>query len=170
LEADFAQYRDFTKAQALWLIRQENKKSAETQQTAAIADSKTEMARQYNEKVAEFKKAHDDFDEVLASDLPTYQGVNDTIVELENGPEVAYFLGKHPDVARSLMELSPLRAIAEVGKIAASLVKPSTPVSRTRSPAPAPITPVGGSSVTTTSDPGEMPLAEYRRKREQGLL
>lgn len=170
--AKFDTYEKYVKALTSWTVRQEAKKFTEQQASADIADFQKEVAREFSVKVEGFKEAHPDYDDVLAADVPIYQGVQQAIMEMDNGPEVAYFLGKHPDIASKMMEMSPAKAIAEAGKISAQLTKPETPVTKKPvSNAPAPIRPVGGgSAITHTGEPGKRSLQQYRQLRESGQI
>lgn len=76
----------------------------------------------YETSVAEFKETHDDWDDVISSNKsPIHESVYLAILELPNGPQVTYYLGKHPDVAKHLAEISPLTAAMEVGRLSDKL-------------------------------------------------
>jgi len=75
----------------------------------------------YQSAVADFRETHDDWDEVVDSKVPINESTYLAVMELENGPQVAYYLGKHPDYARRLAEMSPLSAAMEVGRLATRL-------------------------------------------------
>jgi hypothetical protein len=72
----------------------------------------------YQAAVADFKDEHDDWDEVVNQKIPILDSVYLTIQELENGPAVTYYLGKHPAYAQKLAEMSSLAAVVEVGRLA----------------------------------------------------
>lgn len=168
----FDTYEKYVKALTAWTVRQEAKRYTEQQATADAADYQKQINQTFSGKVAEFIDSHPDYDEVLSDSVPLYQGVEWAIKEMDNGPEVAYFLGKHPDVAAKLMDMSPAKAIAEAGRISAQLTKPETPVTKKPvSNAPAPLRPVGGgSAITDTGQPGKRSLQQYRQLRESGQL
>ena len=168
----FDTYEKYVKALAQWTVRQETKKSSEAEASQQAADYSKEIAREFSVRVEAFKETHPDCDEVLETDQPIYEGVKQAIVEMENGPEVAYYLATHPEETGRLWDMSPTRSIAEVGKISASLTKTDPPVKKPRAtPAPAPITPVSGSSASTsTGTPGKRTLAEYRQLRKEGRI
>jgi hypothetical protein len=64
--------------------------------------------------------------------------MGEVITEMDNGPEVLYYLGKNPDIASQLSQLPPLSAARELGRIEAKILnKPSgEKVSKAPSPAP----------------------------------
>jgi hypothetical protein len=136
----------------------------------------------YQQKVETFKATVEDWDEVVGQEIDLPAGVGPAILEFENGPEVAYFLGKNTEVTKKLNEMSPYAAIAEIGRIAARLEKTPSPLQETnntstRSPdrvptvskAPAPITPLKGAGVRISKDLNDpnMPYDEYRKIRDE---
>jgi hypothetical protein len=182
----FASYEEFIEALTDW--KAEQRELMRVQQEAQYQQQ--EHLRQtfdaYNQSAAAFKREHDDFDEVLSADVPIHIGVQMAITEMENGPAVAYFLGTHRDVAAKLMEMSEARAMAEVGRISATLgvdeeERPSSgpdeeeePVHRASPPprkaissAPAPIKPLGGGNTKSSVPMDQLDYAEYRRIRDQ---
>jgi hypothetical protein len=72
----------------------------------------------YKSAVADFREKHDDWDEVVNQKIPIHESVYLTVHELENGPAVTYYLGKHLAFAQKLAEMSPLAAVVEVGRLA----------------------------------------------------
>lgn len=112
----------------------------------------------YKAQVEDFREEHDDWDEVVNQDLPMHTGVQLAIMEQENGAEVVYYLGKHPDYAQKLAEMTPLSAVMEVGRLSSRL-KAGSPGSGTGNGAnnkpkprvPAPIRPVSSAATQSTS-------------------
>ena len=88
-----------------------------------------------------------------------------TIMQIENGPQVAYHLGKNPAEAARIAALPPLNAVFELGRLAASLAAPKPPaVTR----APDPIRPVGGATPAVAPALADLSMEEYAaRRREQ---
>jgi hypothetical protein len=82
--------------------------------------------KNYQSQVAAFKEEHDDWDEVVTSNLPIHESVYLAVQEQENGAQVTYYLGKHPDYTRRLAEMSPLSAVMEIGRLAEKLM-PAAP-------------------------------------------
>jgi len=77
----------------------------------------------YRSSVSKFREGLevDDWDEVVNQSLPVHDAVINSIAELENGPAVTYYLGKHPDFTKKIAEMSPYSAVMEVGRLAARL-------------------------------------------------
>lgn len=130
---------DFNTQQKIAELKAKESEESEQQSLREIYDS-------YNEKVAAFSAEHDDFEEVVGRpDLKIPQGVQLAILEMDNGPEVAYFLGSNPDICKKLAEMRPVSAVVQIGKIAAKLESPS-PKAKPASTATEPIKPVSGSA------------------------
>lgn len=105
-----------------------------------------------------------DFDEVaLNRDLLISEHMTPAILEVENGPDVLYHLGKHPEEAARIAALPPLRQVTEIGKLSARLEAPTAPPPRRLPP---PIDPLNGNrnpADKTESD------AEYYARRSREL-
>ena len=154
----------------------------------AIEYAKAEQQRKsndvlttYNERVDEFKAAHEDWGEVVGQNIDIPQGVQLAILEMDNGPEVAYFLGLHPQVCKDLNAMSQPRAIVEIAKISARLEGPAEKQKNENqrgqnsgpdkvavtSRAPAPIKPLSGHSTKSTVSLDQLDYAEYRKVRDK---
>jgi hypothetical protein len=71
---------------------------------------------------SEFAKTVSDYREVTRNpSLPMTQGMVEAIAESEDGPALAYHLGKNPEIAEKLASLPPVAAAREIGKIEARL-------------------------------------------------
>jgi hypothetical protein len=88
---------------------------------------------------------------------------------------LGYHLAKNRDELNRILNLSPIRAIAELGKLEASLEKKPAkePITekvavKSVSKAPAPITPIEGKSAPVNPDLNrDMPYSEYKRLKQQ---
>jgi hypothetical protein len=140
---------------------------AEQAETAARVKANADKAR----------KAHPDFDKVMAKVTNTEadrvpQFVLNYIFESEYGAEIAYHLAKNPEESKRIASLKPILGLAELGTLAATLSKPAaasngtangTPPARERGGAPPPITPLSGSgSGSVNTDPAKMSFKELR--------
>ncbi len=82
--------------------------------------TRQEQAATYVKRAKDFAKEHEDYKEIAES-APISDDVAEIILGLDNGPEVAYHLGKNPDVAMDVSRLPPVHAAFELGQIAARL-------------------------------------------------
>lgn len=183
---DFEIYEEFTEALGKWSARQEyGRIQAEDAQRAQDEETKATVDA-YNQRAEKARAAHEDFEEVVGQNIEIPISVQMAIIELDNGPEVAYHLGKNPELCKKLNDLSPLKAVAEIGRVSAILAgtaqeaaKPpdlSTVQETGKSPAPkkpassapAPIVPVGGGQTKTNVPLDETEMKEYNRRRDAG--
>jgi hypothetical protein len=88
----------------------------------------------------------------------------ETIKRLDNGPDVAYHLGRNPDEADRLARMDQYTAAAEIGRLSARLANPPVPV--TKAPVPPP-TLSGGSALSRSYD--QMSMDEYVKARNAQL-
>lgn len=184
-KADFVGKEDeYLEALVDWTADQKIAKAEHDKARAAEAAQQKETFDAYNRKVAEAKSVHEDFEEVVGQDLTIPVGVQLAVVEMENGPEVAYFLGSNPELCDELMKMSPLKAIAEAWKISEKLgesesdeeeeteeEKPAAKAKVEEKPArkaPEPIRPVGNGKTRSSVPLNEMSMADYKKARAAG--
>ena len=121
-------------------------------ETQKITDS-------FNEQISALGK--DDFDAKADAipDLPP--GVASAMMSLENGAEMIYHLGNHLDKADSLAGMTPMAAMAEIGRISAQMsVEPEIKLSA----APDPIEPVTAGSALSDKMDDEMSIEAWMGK------
>ena len=105
--------------------------------------AEAKIAQAWTEREATFQATAKDYVEIVEpfvqDDLAHFSdGSKRLIVESEVGPQLLYHLATNPEEAERIAELSPLRQIAEIGKLEDKMQKPV----RKTSNAPAPIDPV----------------------------
>jgi hypothetical protein len=133
--------------------------------TAAKAEY-TRLAADWEEKVEKASDKYEDFAEKVGN-LDPANPIAASIMEADNGEEIAYHLATHPKEARRIAELPMRSQIREIGKLEAKLAqKPVEP--KAPSKAPAPITPLTGTAPTVTDIPSEGDdLRDWMRKRNK---
>lgn len=151
---------EFDEALFDWRYKMRRAKEQTESVIAAQNDRLKENWEGYRAQVEEFRETHDDWEEVVNQAIPIHESVYLAVQEQENGAEVTYYLGKHPDYARKLAEMTPLSAVMEVGRLAARLsaktgaphrdeaggeVKP-----KPRARIPEPVKPVSTSATSST--------------------
>lgn len=166
LRESFVTEDEWIDAYADW---RDAKKEAEARQAGEKQRLKV-VFDNFNKQVTAIRETHDDFDEVLSSAVEIPKSVELAIPHLENGAAVAYHLGKNPDIALKLMDMDPLQAVAEIGKISEKLLSASSngtrpPDKKLTSKAPAPITPVDTGSSRSSVALEDLSPSEYIRKR-----
>lgn len=104
---------------------------------AAVEDA---VRQNYNAKKAAFVAQHPDFDAVAHADnLSVTQIMAETIVQADNAPEIGYYLGKNPAEAGRIAAMTPIKQVAEIGRIAERLANPvaaKKPTPRARAATP----------------------------------
>lgn len=151
---------------------------AEKQRLESEANTKREVEEKSQREATEaLQKTWQTKREKAVEEFPDYSEVAErddlsitipmahAILNAENGPAMAYHLGKNPEEAARIAALSPPLQVFELGKIAAELARPKTNVSR----APAPIRPVGNRSAAVAKTPDEMDMNEYATWRQSQL-
>lgn len=85
-----------------------------------------------------------------------------TITSMENGADVAYYLGQHLEEAQRIFALPPVRQAVELGKLEAKLTAPKpVPVSKAADP----IKPLTGAGNPQARGDDELSMEEYAAKR-----
>ena len=124
-----------------WNVRKSLRDEAERQSAAnreriQVAERAAADAI-YAERLDDFKKVATDFEEVVgrASGYTLHDAALDLIRASEKGPEIAYHLAQKPTRIRELNAMSPLEAARHIGRLEASLSRP-TPKRQTSAPPP----------------------------------
>lgn len=170
---DEAQHHAYTVQQAAKAATEAAKRELKAEQEAM---QKQRALAEYASRVKDFAKDKPDFNEV-ANYAPISDQIAEMVIRAEQGPEIAYHLGKNPDVATSLSALPPSVAAYELGMLAARLkydreqaVKAKTLLSQ--APPPAPKIEAASASVTLRStDPEAEKLSgdEWAKLRNKEL-
>lgn len=155
--------------------------------TKAIEDDR--KARQveatqtaYQGRVADARTRYADFDTVTDQDLPVSPGMLAVITQSDVGPDISYYLGKHPEECERLAALPNDVAYGEMRELAGQIraerkaaggdTKPAAPAGAapaaraTVTRAPAPVVPPRGSTTGSTANPDEMPYQDYKKWRQ----
>lgn len=129
-------------------------------------DAARAVGEAFQERSKEFAEGHTDYYETIHN--PAFgqgQAVTQAILNSDNGPALAYHLGKNLHLTNELNAMNPIHALMEIGRIEAKL---STPVAPQTTQAPTPQKPPRGSS-SVQKDPDKMSPEEYRKMREKQL-
>jgi hypothetical protein len=171
---DFQDYETFLRAVVKYDAKQisdqtlkadrDAQQGKEKQQQAAAGSEN--LAKAWAERETTFQAANKDYETVVQSfaedELQTFsQPARMAIVESDSGPALLYFLAKNPDEAERIADLSPVRQIAELGKLEG---KVSMPAKKTTS-APAPASTTSGGK-TASKDLSKMSQTEYEAHRK----
>lgn len=166
---DFKTVAEYADALVDYKLNQREQKAEEKRQAAA----QTEANKALNTRIAKAAAEIPDYKEVMAdADIDAPGHIAQYLAESDLGPQVGYHLVKNRGEYDRISQLSPIRAIAELGKLEKSLEKPvkaETTKAPTVSKAPSPITPLDSSRATTVeTDPAKMSLQQLREyERDQ---
>jgi len=142
----------------------ESQKSA---QETRIAELRSEVLSDFEERTEAFKSKATDFDQVVSGFVDKggkfSDAVRELVMESEVGPQLTYHLAKNPSIASKLNSLPPLQAAKEIARLEDTLSKPSTKVTR----APPPVNAPKGGTVGNF-DPATASMEEYVAKRKAG--
>jgi hypothetical protein len=120
-----------------------------------------------SEKDSDGKLLRPDYEAVSFSDkLVLHDAVAEALITDEHGPALLYHLGKNPQVAESLMKMTPVAAVLALGKI--NVAGKITAKTKKISGAPDPIETLDGPGKTGLYDNDEtMPIGDFMAKEER---
>jgi hypothetical protein len=138
------------------------KKAAEKISQLEKQREQEKQSEQFQARAEKASEKYPDFHEVAGNpDLSINEGMAEFISDSDVGPDVAYYLGKHPSEAAKIAQMSPIKAARELTRIEAEVsAKPPVKTSN----APAPINPVGNRGAVQTSL-ANADFAEYKKLR-----
>lgn len=175
---DFSQILDPNEELAektAWKVHQRQATEAEARlqsaRESAAAEQAQKLAGAWDEQVQEAKERIPDFDTVVTPQTPIHQRAAPFIVESEKGADIAYWLGKNPDAAKSLyqkFESAPAQALIELGRIEARL---SAPTPKTVSTAPKPAQTLSGGANPLQFDAARSSVDDFATQlRKAGVI
>lgn len=145
---DYEIYDEFVAAHSKWAKESAKREFKAEQEAARQAEIKTREAETINNWQKSGASKYRDWQEVFHPHLPVSDAMARTLLEIDQGHDIAYYLGKNPSEAQRIYNLPPHRQAYELGKIEARL---SGPPQKTTTKAPTPTSPVGGKEVPTKS-------------------
>ena len=163
--ADFPDIETYTEAVTDWKLNQRE-----------IAQRQQSVVQTYQQREQAVRAANPDYDEVIADFKDRYKHanvpeVNQFLAESESGAELFYHLANNTAEVDRILALSPLRRVAELGKLEAKLSTVGSADNRVVnkvSKAPKPVTKEGGVApvVKRLEDPN-LSQSEWRELRMQ---
>jgi len=134
------------------------------------------MVKAFEARLEKAREKYPDFKEVVGradANVPPY--IQQYMVESDFGGDLGYYFAKNPDVFEGLTKLSPIKAIAAIGKLETQWEK-KEPTAKVETPvipkagAPAPIKPLatGGAAVIQV-DPSKMDFKQLRQYEREKL-
>jgi len=168
---DYEDYESFVKATAKYEGRQEARAILKAEREAnqgkekqsQAADDYAKVAKAWTDREAAFSKETKDYEEVTTAYVEDgiealSPAARRLIVESDAGPAVLYHLGNDSDLAERIAGLSPIKQVAELGRLEAKFSAPAKKPSN----APPPATPARASK-TVTKDVTKMSIDELNK-------
>lgn len=143
--------------------RQQEAKKAEIEKLSAEQQYRATLENTWKEKLEVVQERYPDYQEKGEQMLSVFEGIDpaygqyltDTLMEMDAGPEVFYYLANNLDEADQIVNAGPRKATIALAKLEAQLVgspTAKTPVKKTTN-APPPPPQMKGSAVSKASIP-----------------
>ena len=128
-QEDFASFEEFTVASAQHVAREAARQEMQGLTQRVEKDMQQVQAQQldaeWSKRESKASEKYDDYFEVVRDeDLQVSQTMADAIMQMDDGTDVAYHLGTHPDESARIAQLQPMAQVIELGRIAAKLSRP----------------------------------------------
>jgi hypothetical protein len=167
-------YEDYTKAVARWeankIIEAAGSRASEERERQRMAEEEATVRARAAKAFKEAEQKYPDFQEVAFNQsVRITKPVAALVSRCELAGDVAYYLGKNPDIAASISDMPINNAAIAIGRIEGRILAAREhQTNRNRSSAPAPISPVSGDGVVVDRDPATMSMKDYERWRKGG--
>lgn len=159
---DYTDPAKHTADQISYTLDQRRVQELKAEHAEASQEANRARASAWFERVQDFKVDNADFEQVAHS-APIGEETSLMVADMEEGPAVAYHLGKNPALARKIEGLPERMRPFELGKIAAQIT--ATPPRRVTT-APTPVSAISGKSAGSSGHPTDMD--EYVSRRKAG--
>lgn len=182
LRSQFASEDEYIEALTDWKAKEAIAKREQERAAAQAEAEEAEIAAQWTKRQERVMKTLPDYADVIGkSEVSIPAHVHRAILESDQGPQIAYYLALHPEEAKRIVQMPPIRAIKRIASLERDLAdidaedaKPEakktddkkaeeTPKPQ-KSKAPEPIEPVR--SVPSSTGSSGSSFEEYRRRRQ----
>jgi len=166
---DFEDYDAYVEAVTDWKIEQ--REGVQRAERAKIEQQNKGV--QFQARLNEGFKAHDDFQEVVFNpNLTISPPMVEALHDCDHAAEIAYHLGQNIDLARNIASLNPIAAAREIGKLDAVFSKGPPPPQKSTTKAPVATKPVGGKegAPKNLEDMSVSEYIAYKNRQEAGAL
>jgi hypothetical protein len=177
----FDDYGEYVKALAKFEAKAELKAELDTRDKQQAEKRQTETRQTtWQQRKAEAAKVIPDIDAVLsASEVPLSEYVQKELLDSELGPQIAYHLDKHPEIADRLNGMTDRQVAKEIGRLEATLGtaapapadttaetpdEPAPVVVKKTTNAPPPVKPIGQGR-STAVDLSKASMDDYVKAR-----
>lgn len=164
---DFDTSADYLKALSKWAIKEARKEDKAAKDADDVKSKATKAVDVWNDQLKTARAKYKDFDKVMG-DTEIGKAAGQALFNTPDGVELAYYIGKNPAEAKTLVSLTNerevLMALGEVRAKVKATVKAAPAADGKKKPEP--ITPVGGSTNNSVDKQNkDMNYKEYKAKR-----
>lgn len=167
---------ELNKKQNEWIQKQVDRRVESAVKQIEIRQSEVAIRQAFETRAVEFSKTTPDFNLVLSNPaLPKLApDAAVVVIKSENGPAIAYHLGKNPDVATRIAKMDPPSQAAAIGRLEEQIIRATADAKNTQEPsktvikapakvtkAPPPPKPVSGGTAPVTKDMAQMTMEEW---------
>lgn len=174
---DFKTAEEYEEAVFDWKYEQRRSKEAVAEQQSRVKNEYQTKLVKHGERVEEFKKSYDDFEDHWNDALKEVGEANlsltvrEVILDSDVGPGLMKALADDPKEFRRICQLTPLKAAKELGKIedritSKKIASPAKEKTKT-SKVPAPVKTVRAKGAAPVGYRDDMSLREYDEWRKQ---
>lgn len=160
---------DYQKAMTTWVNTATDQRMSE-KETKAASDRQEALDREtfdtWEGRQSEFAEANEDYYDVAHADFPVNEAMRESLIHSEDGPKILYHLGRNPQEAARIAQLSPIAAAREIGKIEAKIAL--TPPRKTTK-APPPISALSGAGTGAVINEDSMTTSDWMEARRKQL-
>jgi hypothetical protein len=169
----FDNFDDYVAAKAEYVANQAlEKRFAEQRQYQEQEQHqryRSTVEQSWTQRVGQVRNEIDDFDDVIESaGVEITNVMSEALMDSDLGPKVAYYLAKHPEEAERIAEMTPSAVFRAIGKLEAKIE--GDQLTKKKSGAPKPVSPVGSKAGVGTKDPGKMSDEEYAKWRKTARI
>lgn len=170
---DFETHDAYVEALTDWKLDQKLSQREQKQKEDVVKTQIESRVKTYKERAIAFAKANPEFDEVVDDLKGMTLVVNDSIIESEVGPEIAFYLGNNPDEFKRICSLTPLASAREMGKLEVRFSKTvstaSSETATTKAPKPVTTLRPRGAATSKDFDDPRSTQRDYEMAREKQI-
>lgn len=143
-------------------------KLREKQERERSESSRKDHMAKFREREAKLRGELEDYED-YAYTAPI-DSITDLVLAMDEGPRIAYYLGKNPETAARINSLPPNLAAVELGRIDARLaIEREQAKAKPVSKAPPPPPTIEATEPAVSKDPSEMSDAEFAKWRKRQI-
>jgi hypothetical protein len=118
LRSQFGTEDEFIEALSDWKARQAIAKREQEQAQARAEAEEAEIAATWSRRQEQVMKVLPDYAEVIGkSEVSIPPHIHRAILDSDQGPQIAYYLALHPEEAKRIVHMDPIRAVKRIASL-----------------------------------------------------